>query len=57
MLQAARNACEAVPRAGGVVNVDNNQGNKFGVPLSYKPYPLIQTNGDAELWEQLLHHQ
>ena len=52
MLQAARNACRSLFSLPSTAGVDITQANKFGVTLD-SPFPLIQTNGDAELWEQL----
>jgi mono/diheme cytochrome c family protein len=52
MLESAKNACRLMYQFPNGVNNDTTHGNQFGVPLSYRDY-LIQTNGDAELWEQL----
>jgi hypothetical protein len=52
MLQAAKNACGLLYGfPDGAVSADTTHGNEFGIPLGTNY--LIQTNGDAELWEQL----
>jgi hypothetical protein len=50
MLEAAKNACGALYNL-TQATPDAAPANKFGVFGSL--YPLIQTNGDAELWERL----
>jgi hypothetical protein len=53
MLQAATSACRALAQFSTATPDISTPGNKFGIPLNFTSYPLIQTNGDAELWEQL----
>jgi hypothetical protein len=51
MLQAAKAACFALYYSVGFATPDVKAANRFGI--AYDFYPLIQTNGDEELWEQL----
>ena len=54
MLESARLACRRLFfAAGDGIEVDLKAGNLFGIERKYRFYPLIQTNGDAELWEHL----
>ncbi len=53
MLESARVACKRLFQPGLAPNVDLQPGNLFGIDRKDPGYPLIQTNGDAELWEHL----
>jgi hypothetical protein len=53
MLESARIACKRLFSPGRIVGVDLQAGNLFGIDRKDPGYPLIQTNGDAELWEHL----
>ncbi len=52
MLEAARVACRRLYGLTSETTPDPTPGNQFGVPASNTSY-LLQSNGDAELWERL----